>query len=305
MSSPHRFETAGASALRQEPPAAPRGRLRVWWDTASTAFWLGWKIESNWADPLLFVTYSIARPLAASLILVFMYFAVATGNRGPILGFFVVGTAFWPLVLNGVQGMVRGALEDRENHKTMRSVYTAPISYRSYLVGRALAQSLAVGVAAMVVTLAVGRLALDVPIRLHASDLPYALAALALGIAAVVATGLISVGFALSISAESWQMPEGINAGLYLVSGSIFPVTVLPAALQTLATALPLAWWLEAMRRALLPATPHSFPWATNARVLATLAALTAAWTLAGTLLFGVLERRARRLGVLDQESGY
>jgi ABC-2 type transport system permease protein len=296
---------SGQRVLQREAPTAPRGRIRVWRDTVSTSFWLGWKIESNWADLLLFVTYSVARPLAASLILVFMYFAVATGNRGPILGFFIVGAAFWPLVLNGVQGMVKGALEDRENHKTLRSIYTAPISYRTYLIGRALAQSLAVGAAAIVVTLAVGRFALDVPIRLHASDVPYLLAALALGMLAIIATGLISVGFALCVSAESWQLPEGVNAALYLVSGSIFPVTVLPAALQSFATVLPLAWWLEAMRRVLLTETPHSFAWASNARVLTTLAALTFLWTLAAAILFGSLERRARRLGILDQESGY
>ena len=28
-----------------------------------TAAWLGWQIESNWADPFLFAIYSIARPI--------------------------------------------------------------------------------------------------------------------------------------------------------------------------------------------------------------------------------------------------
>ncbi len=34
------------------------------WRSFRTAAWLGWQIESNWADPFLFAVYSIVKPLA-------------------------------------------------------------------------------------------------------------------------------------------------------------------------------------------------------------------------------------------------
>jgi len=43
------------------------------------AAWLGWQIESNWADPFLFAIYSIVRPLSSLLILVVMYTVITKG----------------------------------------------------------------------------------------------------------------------------------------------------------------------------------------------------------------------------------
>ncbi|MGH9035938.1 MAG: hypothetical protein ACRD0O_09245, partial [Acidimicrobiia bacterium] len=85
-----------------------------------TGFWLGWKIESNWTDPLLFFIYSVARPLGGALILVAMFFAVSGGKHGPVLDFFVIGSAFWPFVLAGLTGMAMAVLEDREHWKMVR-----------------------------------------------------------------------------------------------------------------------------------------------------------------------------------------
>src|SRR5207237_4119657 len=91
-------------------------------------FWLGWKIESNWADPLLFLIYSVVRPLGSALILVMMFFAVSGGRRGPLLDFFVVGSAFWPLILPRLQGLLTAVLPDPELRRMTRSVYTSPSS---------------------------------------------------------------------------------------------------------------------------------------------------------------------------------
>ena len=41
--------------------------------TYRAAAWLGWQIESNWADPFVFAIYSIIKPLASAAILVVMY----------------------------------------------------------------------------------------------------------------------------------------------------------------------------------------------------------------------------------------
>ena len=133
-------------------------------------FWLGWKIESSWADPLLFLIYSVIRPLGSALILVVMFFAVSGGRRGPLLDFFVVGSAFWPLVLAGLQGLVTAVLEDRELWRMTRSVYTSPISWPTFLIGRTLAATLSAGFGGVVVILMTGRLFLGVPLALSPGD---------------------------------------------------------------------------------------------------------------------------------------
>ena len=280
-------------------------RLRRWWTTLRVSYWLGWQIESNWTDPFLLFIYSIARPLGSALILVFMFFVVARVRQGPILGFFIVGTAFWPFIVSGMQGMAWSIISDREHWRTLKYVYTSPIPYRAYLVGRALAQATSAS-AAMLITLLFGRWVLKVPIGLATIDLPYALAAFVLGITAIIALGLVIVSAAMMISGEAWRMPEAVGAALYLLCGAVFPVAVLPGFLQTVTQGIPLTWWLEAMRRGLLGSgTLRSFAWASDAQVLGLLAASTAVWMAVGWTVFTLAERRARALGILDRESAF
>src|SRR3989475_2225370 len=275
--------------------------LQRGWRTLRVGYWLGWQIESNWTDPLLFFIYSIARPLGGVLILVFMYHVVARAGGTAMLGFFVVGAACWPFVVRGMMGTAYSLITDREHWKTLRYVYISPISLRAYLVGRALAQATS-AVAAAAVTLIFGRWVLGMPMHLATINAPYTAAAFALGIASVIALGLLVVSAAFLISSEAWRMPEGLGAALYLVCGAIFPVTVLPPALQALSQAIPLTWWLEAMRRGLLgPAAVRSLPQFTDPTVLGFLAMLTALWVAAALVAFTFAERRARLLGGLDR----
>ncbi len=280
--------------------------LRHWWRVVRVGYWLGWQIESNWTDPLLFFIYSIARPLGGVLILVFMYYVVARAGGVAMLGFFVVGTACWPFVVRGMMGTAWSLISDREHWKTLRYVYISPISLRAYLTGRALAQVTS-AVAAAIVTLAFGRWVLGVPIHLATMDLSYTALAFALGIVSVIALGLAVVSAAVLISGEAWRMPEGVGAALYLLCGAIFPVTVLPPVLRALSQGIPVTWWLEAMRRGLLgpAATVRSFPQVSDAQVMSLLGLLTVVWAAAALTAFAFAERRARQLGILDRESAY
>ena len=282
-----------------------KGPFQRWWRTLRVGYWLGWQIESNWTDPLLFFIYSVARPLGGVLILVFMYHVVARAGGTAMLGFFVVGAACWPFVVRGMMGTAYSLITDREHWKTLRYVYISPISLRAYLVGRALAQTTS-AVAAAAVTLIFGRWALGVPMHLATINAPYTAAAFALGIASVIALGLLVVSAAVLISSEAWRMPEGVGAALYLVCGAIFPVTVLPPILQALSGAIPLTWWLEAMRRGLLgPAVVRSLPHLADGQVLVGLGLLTVLWVAAALAVFTLAERRARQLGILDRETMY
>ncbi len=41
--------------------------------------WLGWQIESNWADVRLFLLYLVIKPVCGSLLLVCMFYAAKYG----------------------------------------------------------------------------------------------------------------------------------------------------------------------------------------------------------------------------------
>ena len=51
------------------------------------AAWLGWQVESNWTDPLMFFAFQILRPVASVLILVFMYRVVAGAGAARVVAF--------------------------------------------------------------------------------------------------------------------------------------------------------------------------------------------------------------------------
>ena len=272
----------------------------------SVGFWLGWKIESNWTDPLLFFVYAVARPLGAALILVAMFFAVSGGDRGPLLDFFVVGSAFWPFVVAGIQGLGQAVIEDREHWRMTQPVYTSPISWRAYLIGRSLAMTASAGVGGAVVTLLAGWAVLGVRFDLGLPGAAYVAAAVILGLLSVLGLGMLTVAYAMSVSSAAWRLPEAVSASLYLVSGAVFPVGVLPGFLQGVARVFPLTWWLEAVRRGLLgPGARVSFPALSDAEVLGWLALTTAVTVALAAAVFGAAERRARTLGLLDRESGF
>ena len=56
-------EWAGGTAAGLRPSA---------WRAFKSAAWLGWEMESNWAQPAVFLLYSVIRPLGAVGIVVFM-----------------------------------------------------------------------------------------------------------------------------------------------------------------------------------------------------------------------------------------
>ncbi|MHB1417778.1 MAG: ABC transporter permease [Chloroflexota bacterium] len=280
---------------------AIRDELRV----LMTAIRLGWAIESNWTDPFLFMVYSVARPVASALILVFMYVVVAGGNtKGEVMAFLVVGNAFWAFVINGLQGLAWGILDDRERYVMLKYIYIAPVRFYTYLLGRGAAH-LASASAAVVVTLLVGVLFLDVPIDLARVDYPLLALSLVFGLAGVGAVGIAVAGVSLNIWRESWGLSEGVAGTLFLLCGVIFPLAVLPEWVQPIARALPMTYWLEATRRALL-GTGQGFSLVdlSTSEVVAGLVLSTVVAVAIANFVFRFAEHRAKERGMIDMITG-
>ena len=88
------------------PPANASRHATPAWTSFATGARLGWAIESNWTDPLLFAIYSVARPVGAALVLVAIVWLISGGGRPDYIGFLIVGSACWTFVGGGMSGFV-------------------------------------------------------------------------------------------------------------------------------------------------------------------------------------------------------
>ena len=52
---------------------------------------------------------------------------------------------------------------------------------------------------------------------------------------------------------ESWSYPDAVAGALFLISGAVFPLAVLPAPLEAMGLLNPVTWWIQGVRTAMLP----------------------------------------------------
>jgi len=278
--------------------ASVRGSLR----RARTAAWLGWQVEANWADPVLFAIYVLARPLATSLILAAMYGAVRAHGAPPAVfaGFFVAN-AFHTYVNLVLVGMGWAVFDEREQYETLKYVYASPVGMFTYLAGRSLVKY-ALATISVLATLLVGWFLLGVRWDwAHVQWLPL-VAATAAGLSSVLFLGFLLAGWSLVLTRTAMVVLEGTTLGSYLLCGVIFPIDLLPLPIRWIALGLPFTWWYEALRRFL---TGHgTLGWMqrfADREVLLWLGVSTVAFALLARWGYFAFERQARRLGRLDQ----
>lgn len=275
--------------------------------------WLGWQIESNWTDPLLFGIYVFAKPLAGSLLLVCMYWAVQESRpdmaQGGLLPFLFVSSACYMLVGSVAFGLSWTVIADRDHYGMLKYVYISPCRFRSYLVGRGLARA-GEAVLGSCLTLMIGIIFFP-ELRAALLDQPPALGWLLtfvlLGTALLGSIGMCLAGTVLNTTRNGMFLSEGVAGILYLLSGAVYPISVLPGWLQPISMMLPTTYWLEGMRRVLLGSS--NLPSRLDAWSLGELALMLAAGTLALGVFthyyFAWCERRAWRIGRLDESAGY
>jgi ABC-2 type transport system permease protein len=283
------------------------------WRTLRWSTWLGWQIDSNWASPWLFAVYVLVKPLAGSLLLVCMYWAVRTTTRGAVptsfLPFLYVSSACFMLIGGVTFGMTNAVLTDRESYGMLKFIRISPARLRSYLVGRGLSRA---GQACVGAALTVGvGLVLFPELRaaLGGQGLAWGwlLLYLLAGTVMLVALGLILAGAVLNMARHGMFLSEGIAGMLYLLSGAVFPIDVLPPWLRPVSLLLPPTYWLEGMRRALLGVTELTSPlsaWGHGSLALA-LTASTLVLLGFAHWFFQWSEHRAWRLGRFEQITGY
>lgn len=275
-------------------------------EVARAAAWLGWQVEANWADPLLFIAYALAKPLATTLILFIMVRVVSHGQatRETFL-FLFVGNTFFLYVSEMFTGLAWAVLRDREDFETLKYVYLAPNRILVYLFGRALTKVLTATIGATVALL-FGRFVLRLPISFAPQTLLVLAGAVVIGLVGVLSLGIVLAGAALTMARHSQNLQEGVTGTLYLLCGAVFPIQVLPAWAERISLALPLTYWLELIRRVL---TGHAYAaplrGLSDAALVGVLALSSVALAATSLAWFAWCENRARARGLIDWKTNY
>ncbi len=296
---------SSVAAQPYDPRTTRRSPLGLFLASLRVAAWLGWEAESNWASAPVYALYVMLRPVTAALMLVVMYGVVSGGQLGgDRFAFVFLGQALFVFVTATMDGMGQALILDRERWQTLRYVFLTPAPPYAYLVGRGAAR-LATAAIGAAVTLAAGLAFLG--LRLDAGRVDYSLAliGLALGLTATLAMGTCVAAITLVVARHSWSMGEAIGAGLHILCGAIFPIDVLPGALQVVSLALPLTYWLELERRALAGVSGGGVLGSLSTpQVGLALVGGTAALLAVTHLLYRTCERSARERGLIENTTG-
>ena len=276
--------------------------------TFKAAAWLGWQIEANWADPLIFFIYSVIKPLSGAAILVVMYGVITNGAYdSPVFAYIYLGNAFYiyvAAVLNGISWCV---IEDREFYRMLKYIYIAPVQVPVYLLGRGFAKFI-FGSLAVFITIAVGMIFLGLPLDFGLVNWPLFVVSLVMGILMLAMMGLALGSVMLVIVNNANFVGEAVAGALFLFSGAVFPISILPAWLQPIGYIVPISYWLELLRRALVGQVAEAFPTFSqfsDMQLLGILAGLTALFTAVGFVAFHYCDRHARERGYIDRYSNF
>ena len=131
------IDPARSLASRFDPARAEGAGLSDALRSLRTALLLGWRVESNWTDPILFFIYTVARPIASLLLLVVMIQIIGGGANDQMQTFVILGSALWATLVAGIAGPAWSVLEDRERYRMLKYLYVSPASFLLLLSGAA------------------------------------------------------------------------------------------------------------------------------------------------------------------------
>lgn len=277
----------------------------------SESFRVGWKIESNWTDPVLFATYQIIRPLASLLIVAFIVIigsAVGASSSAfytSYLAWLIVGTSFFAYVVQVMLGMAFLVFVDRTRYEVLKNVYISPGTLQPYVLGRSLVSVLN-GTVSVLLTLVFsvaifnGLLHMNIPLNLLGVNLLMLIPAVILGITSLISIGFILCGLNLVSHRTEFILGDGVSGIFFLLGGVLFSVSLLPVQVQYVSNILPITYFLMTVRASF--GIPGTGDYLTS---LGYLALTTLGSVVLGLFVFRLAVQRAKKLGLFDRKSEF
>ncbi len=276
--------------------------------TLKQAIWVGWKVETNWADPLVFAIYYLIRPLAGLLIVgfIFMIGSFASGQFNPdYFAFMFVGNSFFIYVVQIMMTMSFLIHEDRAHYEVLKHIYLSRSSLKWYILGRALNSVMNASIS-LILTLVFGYiifqgfLGVEIPIIWSNVNYPLLALSLALGLICFIAVGFILCGVNIMTSKVQFMLPEYVSGILYLFGGVVFLPEMLPSWAQLISDSLPITYFLRSIRYSILQKPTF------NPQIdLVFLVLTTVATVVVAVLFFKIAGYKAIRDGLIDRKEEY
>ncbi len=183
--------------------------------------------------------YTVAKPIASLLLLVAMITIIGGSGNSDARTFVILGSALWAMLVAGLAGPAWSVLEDRERYRMLKYLYVSPATFLVLLVGRGGAR-LAAGRDGH----ASSRSSSPSSSSGSGSTSPRSswgllVVCLALGLVPILALGILLAAVCLQTRQESWSYPDAFAGALFLVTGVVFPLAILPFAVQASASSTP------------------------------------------------------------------
>jgi ABC-2 type transport system permease protein len=249
-----------------------------------------------WAWEVVWLFYSLVTVLSIGYLASGLGALGASGARfDPRAAqlYLLVGSVIWSY-LSLVFIEVGWAIGWERWEGTIEYTFMAPVRRVTHLMGVCVF-AVVYGLARTIVIVAIVQLLFRLDLS-HA-DLFAAALVLVASTLPLVGLGILTSVLPLLSPEKGDQMTVAVQGSLLLVSGVYYPLSVLPGPLQWLGHLSPLTYTLEGMRRSLMTG-------ASVADLAPTLGILVASGLVlvpASLWVFGRLERRAKRLGLLKR----
>jgi len=276
--------------------------------TIKQALWLGWKVETNWTDPLIFAIYYLIRPLAGLLIVGFIFIigSFVAGSFNPdYFMFLFIGNSFFIYVVQIMMSMSILIHEDRAHYEVLKHIYLSRGSLKWYIFGRALNSVMNASIS-LVLTLGFGLLIFQVLLGLPISinwlgiNYPLLMFSLFVGIFCFIAMGFLLCGINIMTSRVQFMLSEYVSGILYLFGGVLFMPEILPSWGQTISNALPITYFLRSIRYSILHQANFNLQLDLAYLILTTIATV-----FVGLGVFKIAEYKARKDGLIDRKEEY
>jgi ABC-2 type transport system permease protein len=253
---------------------------------------LHWIADPQWIIPNIiapFVFTTVALTLFKDSTGPFGLYAVLGGGMMGMWGNTIYSSGF--------------AIEFEKWQGTLEEVIAAPSKLIHVITGRAISNAF-FGLTNMIAILIIAVLGFRVSLGI-ADPLMFAVSLL-LTLLSVSALGLIfASAFVLSRSAQA--LTNGLETPLYIVSGSMFPIALLPFWIHPAAYILGPTWGIDAIRLATSADYVSQSFWSGMSPAMAIfldltiLILITLTYVLTATILFKIVEKRARITGTMVQ----
>jgi ABC-2 type transport system permease protein len=253
---------------------------------------LHWMADPQWVIPNIiapFVFTTVALTLFSNSTGPFGLYAVLGGGMMGMWGNTIYSSGF--------------AIEFEKWQGTLEEVIAAPSKLMHVITGRAISNAF-FGLTNMLAVLLIAGVGFRVPLEI-ADPLLFSVS-LILTLLSVSALGLIfASAFVLSRSAQA--LTNGLETPLYIVSGSMFPISLLPFWIHPAAYILGPTWGVDAIRLATsADYVSQSFWMGVTPNVamfldLTIMMLITLAYVCIAAVLFKMVEKRARITGTMVQ----